>query len=76
MKPITHRDRIPAGMCPSLLMKQILTHSLDEPMSTDRPLPGDGYYWCAKTCSCIGPDDEHVRPDRCVPGRSCHDLKA
>ena len=29
-KPRTHRDLIPKGMCPSLMMKQILTNSLDD----------------------------------------------
>lgn len=69
----TQRDLIPPGMCPSLVMKHLLTHSMDEIVYDDRALPGDGYYWCLRTCRSIGPDDEHVRPDRCLPGRGCYD---
>ncbi|HLQ38312.1 MAG TPA: hypothetical protein VK348_10945 [Planctomycetota bacterium] len=69
----THADLMPRHLCPSLRMKHMLTQSLDERMSTPRQWPGDGYYWCVKTCSCVGPDDAHVHPGSCLPGRSCHD---
>lgn len=72
-KPVTHRDRMPMQMCTALMMKQILTHSLDEPMSLPRPDPGDGYYWCSKTCRPVGPDDELVQPRLCGPERGCYD---
>ena len=41
----THRDLLPENMCPSLMMKHILTHSLDDVVYDDRDYPGDGYYW-------------------------------
>ena len=69
----THRDLLPKSLCPSLLMKQILTHSLDDRVSNERQWPGDGYWWCSRTCTCVGPDDEIVHPKDCVPGRSCYD---
>lgn len=72
-KVITHRDLLPRDMCPALRMKHILTHSLDEVVHDGRQVPGDGHYWCVKTCTCVGPDDEHVRPHDCVPGRACYD---
>lgn len=67
----THADLMPRHVCPSLLMKHIVTHGLAEPIYDDRVDPGDGYYWCARTCRPVGPDDELVFPRACVPGRSC-----
>jgi len=69
----THRDLLPRHLCPSMLMKHILTHSLDDHVFDGRSSAGDGYYWCSKTCTCVGPDDEVVHPSACVPGRTCHD---
>ena len=69
----THADLMPKDICPAFLMKHLLTHSLDEPVHDDRRWPGDGYYWCAKTCTTVGPDDSHVHPGTCRPGRSCYD---
>ena len=68
----THRDLLPPDMCPSLMMKQILTHALDDIVWDDRDHPGDGYYWCLDTCKDVGPDDELVNPDACRTGRKCH----
>ncbi len=67
----THRDLLPKDVCPSLMMKHILTHSLDDAVFDDRTYPGDGYAWCLKTCREVGPDDEVVRADKCRPGRPC-----
>jgi hypothetical protein len=69
----THQDLLPKAICPAFLMKHILTHSLNDAVYDDRKWPGDGHYWCAKTCTCIGPDDEHVHPSTCLPARSCYD---
>ena len=71
-RPTTHNDLVPRGLCPHLLMKQLLTHSMDDRVSTERKWPGDGHYWCAKTCGVVGPDDEVVNPGACLPGRPCH----
>ena len=68
----THRDLLPKNLCPSLSMKHMLAHGLDDRVYDDRSHPGDGFYWCRKTCTCVGPDDEIVEPNACVPGRSCH----
>jgi hypothetical protein len=72
-KKKTHADLQPRGMCPALLMKQMLTHSMDDEVHDQRRSPGDGYYWCAKTCTPVGPDDELVHPSRCLPQRRCWD---
>ncbi len=67
----THRDLLGRDFCPSMMMKQILTHALDDVVWDDRQHPGDGYYWCLRTCKDVGPDDQLVNPDRCRPSRSC-----
>lgn len=69
----THQDLLPKGLCPSMILKHMLTHGLDETVHDDRDAAGDGYYWCAQTCNCVGPDDELVHPKDCLPGRSCYD---
>ncbi|HLU37819.1 MAG TPA: hypothetical protein VK081_00445 [Planctomycetota bacterium] len=69
----THRDLLPKDVCPSFVMKHILTASLDEVVFDERTHPGDGYAWCLKTCRDVGPDDELVRAQSCRPGRACFD---
>jgi hypothetical protein len=68
----THQDLMPKYACPSLLLKHLLTHGLGERVHDDRQWPGDGHYWCAKTCTVVGPDDEIVHPKDCQPGRRCY----
>ena len=72
-KKRTHRDLLPKDVCPSFMMKHILTQSLDDEVFDDRQHPGDGYAWCTKTCRDVGPDDELVRASACRPGRACHE---
>ena len=69
----THEDLLPKDACPSLLMKHILTHGMAEVVHDDRDEPGDGYYWCACTCTTVGPDDELVTPKTCTSRRACYD---
>ena len=70
-KPRTHRDLMPRDICTSLMMKHILTHGLDEVVHDDRDWPGDGYCWCRRTCTPVGPDDELAGPGSCRPARAC-----
>lgn len=35
-------------------------------------LDASNYCWCRETQQVVGPDGGRVRPDRCVPGRSCY----
>lgn len=68
----THRDLLPRDLCPALMMKQILVHGLDDRIWDEgRTQPGDGYYWCQKTCTQVGPDDELVDVRSCRTGRGC-----
>lgn len=72
-QPVTHRSLLPPGLCPALVMKQMLTNSLDEVVTDGREWPGDGYYWCLRTSRNVGPDDELVHPRDCRIGRGCWD---
>jgi len=72
-KQKTHEDLMPKHPCPAFSMKHILTQSMADVVYDDREEPGDGYYWCQKTCTPIGPDDEMVTPKTCCPERSCYD---
>jgi hypothetical protein len=69
----THRDLIRRDLCPALALKQRLTHSIDQRIYDDRTQPGDGYSWCLRTCTAVGPDDELAEPATCLPGRACYD---
>jgi hypothetical protein len=35
-------------------------------------LDSSNHCWCRETQQVIGPDGGRVRPERCVPGRSCY----
>jgi hypothetical protein len=35
-------------------------------------LDGSNYCWCRETQQVMGPDGNRVRPERCVPGRTCY----
>lgn len=70
-RPRSHLDLMPRDLCPSLAMKHLLTHGLADRITNDRQFPGDGYYWCSRTCTPVGPDDELAHPLHCRPGRGC-----
>ena len=77
-RPRTHRDLLPKDTCPALMFKQILVHGLDERVWDEaRVTPGDGYFWCQRSCTPVGPDDELVTVETCRPPRPCwHGLEA
>ncbi len=35
------------------------------------PNSSDGFYWCAHTQNCLGPDRSVVQKEKCQPGREC-----
>jgi len=35
-------------------------------------LDASGHCWCYHTQQVVGPDEQFVEPERCVPGRSCY----
>ena len=72
-RQITHADLLPEAICPAFLMKHIVTQAMDDVIYDDREEPGDGHFWCSKTCNCVGPDDELATPGSCLPDRSCYD---
>jgi len=38
----------------------------------DQYLDASNHCWCYDTQQVIGPDGGRVKPERCVPGRSCY----
>lgn len=72
-RPTTHADLLPRDICPAFYMKHLLAHAMEDIIYDDREEAGDGHYWCAKTCTCIGPDDDYVTPKGCRPARDCYD---
>lgn len=45
------------------------------PQDAESWLPGvdtSSSYWCLRTMSSAGPDDNYVHLARCVPGRGCY----
>jgi hypothetical protein len=40
--------------------------------SADEYLDAANHVWCSETQEVIGPDNQRVDTDRCVPGRSCY----
>ena len=40
--------------------------------SAEEYLDAANHVWCCETQEVIGPDNGHVDPDTCCPGRSCY----
>ena len=40
-KIVTHADLVPRNLCPSMLMKHLLTHAMGERVYDGRQWPGD-----------------------------------
>lgn len=57
--------------CGSLRSKKFF---MMDTLATDAAqyLDTSDHCWCRVTQQVIGPDGGRVRPDRCVPGRSCY----
>ena len=70
-KTRTHRALIPEDVCQLLAYKQLVTHMLDDEVYDDRQDPGDGYFWCQRSCYELGPDGNVVETKSCRKGRSC-----
>lgn len=69
----THRDLLPRDACPQLMLKHVLTGDIDAPVYDSRAVPGDGHFWCLRTCEAVGPDDGLCDPSDCRPGRRCYE---
>jgi hypothetical protein len=40
--------------------------------SAEQYLDASNHCWCRETQEVIGPDNQRVHPEKCVPGRSCY----
>jgi len=72
MNPSSIKPRL----CRHLRTKKMFIPALEEEMIAELNRPhADGYYWCNRTCTEIGLDDELVGPNACKPGRCCFEAQ-
>lgn len=57
-----------ADLCRRLRWKGLFVDA--EPDETV-PDASDGYCWCARSMTCLGPDGAVAERQACVPGRRC-----
>jgi len=41
--------------------------------SADTSTDHDGYFWCLRTMSCLGPDKKELGRSECGPDRDCYE---
>ena len=69
----------PAQPAPSLPCCHLRTKRMYVPVLAEGALdinPDENdpsFYWCNRTLTALGVDDNQVHPCRCQPGRSCHE---
>ena len=60
--------------CRYLRTKRMYIPALAENALDHEAHPDDqSFYWCNKTLSALGQDDNQVHPCQCQPGRSCYE---
>jgi len=58
-------------LCPHLRWK---TQFYTETLAAPAPPPDDGFFWCAFTQTCVGPDGALVEPEACASSRrACYE---
>ncbi len=69
----------PEQPAPSLPCRHLRTKRMYIPSLAASALDAESYhddqsfFWCNKTLSALGHDDDQVHPCVCIPGRSCHE---
>jgi hypothetical protein len=63
---------VPWKPCRFLRTKRMYIPALAEG-ALDPEQDDQSFYWCNKTLSALGVDDNQVHPCLCQPGRSCHE---
>jgi hypothetical protein len=67
----------PAATAPFVPCRFLRTKRMYIPALADGALDfkedGQACYWCNKTLSALGRDDNQVHPSLCQPGRACHE---
>jgi len=74
MKTPTEKN-VPAPLpCRHLRTKRMYIPALAEnALDSESHRDDQAFYWCNKSLSALGRDDEQVHPCSCQPGRSCHE---
>jgi hypothetical protein len=64
-------EPIQSAFCGSLRSKKFFM--MDKLATTAEDyLDSANHCWCKETQEVIGPDNQRVHPDNCIPGRSCY----
>jgi hypothetical protein len=64
----------PSVPCRCLRTKRMYIPALaEDALDLEQNQNDQSFYWCNKTLSALGPDDNQVHPSLCQPGRSCHE---
>jgi hypothetical protein len=67
----------PAAPAPSMPCRFLRTKRMYIPALAEGALDfkedDQSFYWCNKTLSALGADDNQVHPCLCQPGRACHE---
>jgi hypothetical protein len=58
------------NICRRLRWKGMFIEAAPDPTV---PNASDGFFWCAHTMNCLGPDGEVAEQDHCRPGRGCYE---
>jgi hypothetical protein len=59
-------------VCRCLRTKKMFIPEHEADALTEQPEPGaEAFYWCNRTLSETGPDDQPAHLRTCIPGRKC-----
>jgi hypothetical protein len=65
---------IPWTPCRFLRTKRMYIPALaKDALGPEQDANDQSFYWCNKTLSALGRDDNQVHPCVCQPGRTCHE---
>ena len=73
--PANQTPPAPSLPCRFLRTKRMYIPALAEgALDLDQDPNDQSFYWCNKTLSALGVDDNQVHPCLCQPGRACHEV--
>jgi|HubBroStandDraft_1064217.scaffolds.fasta_scaffold873622_1 hypothetical protein len=71
----TESEKVSGPLCRYLRTKRMYVPALANGAVESESQTGDqSFYWCNKTQTALGIDDNPVNPCACRPGRSCHEI--
>ena len=74
MKTPTENPAVSSLPCCHLRTKRMYIPALAEgALDSENYRDDQSFYWCNKTLTALGLDDNQVHPCVCQPGRACHE---